>query len=285
VRWGVEQRLEFIEFRLYWEGRINRADIMEHFGVSVPQASKDLSLYQEKAPGNLVYDKSEKRYCASEEFRNVFLKPDADRYLMQLRTVANSTAMPQETWLSTVPAVDSMPVPHRRVDADVLRLLLEAVRRHRALKIRYQSMNAERPEPMWRWISPHAFGNDGLRWHVRAYCHIDRKFKDFLLSRCLDAKEDAAPGAQPDQDIYWNNFFDVVLVPNPMLSKEQQRVIAQDYMMTNGRITVSVRKALLYYFRKRLRLDVANALDNHHEIPVIVANLKAFEAALAEAMA
>jgi hypothetical protein len=285
VRWGVEQRLEFIEFRLYWEGGINRADIMEQFGVSVPQASKDLSLYEEKAPGNLVYDKSEKRYCASEEFRNVFLKPDADRYLTQLRTVADSTVMPQETWLSTAPTVDSTPVPHRRVDVDVLRLIVEAIRRHRALKVRYQSMNAKRPEPMWRWISPHAFGNDGLRWHVRAYCHIDRKFKDFILSRCLDAKGDDEAGAPPDRDVHWNKFFDVVLVPNPMLSEEQQKVIAQDYSMANKRVTVPVRNALLYYFRRRLRLDVANGLDNHHEKPVIVANLKAFEAALAEAMA
>ena len=37
MRWGVEKRLEFIEFRLYWEGGINRADITEQFGVSVPQ--------------------------------------------------------------------------------------------------------------------------------------------------------------------------------------------------------------------------------------------------------
>jgi hypothetical protein len=28
-----------------------------------------------------------------------------------------------------------------------------------------------RPEPTWRRTSPHAFGNDGRRWHVRAYCH------------------------------------------------------------------------------------------------------------------
>lgn len=46
MRWGVEKRLEFIEFRLFWEGGINRADIMEQFGVSVPQASKDLSRFE-----------------------------------------------------------------------------------------------------------------------------------------------------------------------------------------------------------------------------------------------
>ena len=102
---------------------------------------------------------------------------------------------PEETWLSDMPETDAMPVPHRRVDVDVLRSLLAAVRRQRAIEILYQSMNPIRPEPTWRWITPHAFGNDGLRWHVRAYCHIDKKFKDFLLSRCLETRGDGDAGA------------------------------------------------------------------------------------------
>ena len=48
-RWGAERRLEFIEFCIYWEGAVNRADIMAHFNVSTPQASADLSLYQKNA--------------------------------------------------------------------------------------------------------------------------------------------------------------------------------------------------------------------------------------------
>jgi sugar (pentulose or hexulose) kinase len=40
---------------------------------------------------------------------------------------------------------------------------------------------------------------------------------------------------------------------------------------------------MLNYFRKRLRLDVADALDNPHEVPVVVANSDAYASALAEA--
>ena len=243
MRWSVEQRLEFIDFRLYWEGAINRSDIMEQFGVSVPQASKDLNLYENKAPGNLFYDKSAKRYLASAQFRAVFFKPDADRYLTQLRTVADHMVKPEETWLSTVPMAESMPVPHRLVNVSVLRSVLRAVRQQRALRVLYQSMNAARPEPMWRLISPHAFGNDNLRWHVRAYCHTDRRFKDFVLSRCLRADGGHEKGVPQDRDTYWNNFFDVVLVPNPLLSPDQQKVIALDYCMSEGRIRLSVRRA------------------------------------------
>ncbi len=32
IRWGTERRLEFIEFRIYWEGGIRRADLTETAG-------------------------------------------------------------------------------------------------------------------------------------------------------------------------------------------------------------------------------------------------------------
>ena len=147
--------------------------------------------------------------------------------------------------------------PHRRIDVAVLRDILTAIRERRSLEIRYQSMNVSRPAPEWRRITPHALGNDGLRWHVRAFCHIDQKFKDFILSRCLNARKIDAPGAVPEDDQLWHEHFAVQLAPNPTLSESQRGVIAQDYEMQGGHAEVLVRKALLYYFQKRLRLDVA----------------------------
>ena len=44
-----------------------------------------------------------------------------------------------------------------------------------------------------------------------------------------------------------------------------------------------VRKSFLYYFQKRLRLDVAEALDEPAETPVIIENKTAFDKALSEA--
>lgn len=285
LRWGVEKRLEFIEFRLFWEGGINRADIVDQFGVSVPQASKDLTLYEEKAPGNLHYDKSAKRYRAANDFKPVFMEPNAVSYLAHLRATTGPEIGSSEAWLAAAPDYDAMPLPHRRVDAAVLRDILTAIRESQSLEVLYQSMSANRPAPEWRRITPHALGNDGLRWHVRAFCHIDHKFKDFILSRCLKTREHRVPGAATDDDKLWHDRFIVALAPNPALSDSQQAIIAQDYEMKNGRAEVLVRKALLYYFQKRLRLDVTDEFDNPHEIPVVVANRAAFDAALAEAMA
>ena len=248
MRWGVEKRLEFIEFRLFWEGGINRADIMDQFGVSVPQASKDLTLYEENAPGNLAYDKSAKRYLAAEKFKPVFLNPDAGAYLAQLRAGSHPGDGLEESWLAAVPSFDTMPIPFRRVTVGVLRKVLATMRAHRDVEIKYQSMSDHRPDPEWRWITPHAFGNDGLRWHVRAFCHIDKKFKDFILSRCLEIRGESDPEAEPREDRFWHEKFKVTLVPNPKLSAPQRGVIAQDYEMQDGKIVVPVRMALLYYF-------------------------------------
>lgn len=283
LRWGVERRLEFIEFRLYWEGRINRSDLIEFFGVSVPQASKDLSQYQELAPGNIVYDKSGKRYLAADTFTPRFFTPDPDRYLSQLRLIAEQVISAEETWLLTSPNVDLMPIPHRRVDPSVLKSLVSAIREQRAAEIHYQSMNPKRPEPIWRGIVPHAFGSDGFRWHVRAYCHIEGKFKDFLLSRCLNCRITDNAEYTGEDDWLWQNFFEVLLEPNPKLAKSQRNIIANDYAMSNNKINIPVRRALLYYFQKRLRLDVADVLDDPNEVPLIIANKDAFNEALAAA--
>jgi hypothetical protein len=282
-RWGLGRRLEFIEFRLFWEGGVNRSDIVNAFGVSVPQASKDLALYQEQAPGNIQYDRSLKRYFGSTSFRPKFITIDSAGYLEQLnaRTISGVSA---DSWVSSNPSAEKLPLPQRRVLPDVLRILLECIRGEKSIEILYQSMSASRPDPKWRRISPHSFGNDGLRWHVRAYCHIDKKFKDFILSRCLDTKSPDAPEAVASDDKYWIRYFSVRLCPNPRLTASQREIIAQDFAMKNGEALVRVRCALLYHFNKRLRLDVADRFDNPGEAPVIVKNRDEFDGALLEAM-
>lgn len=280
LRWGVEQRLEFIEFRLFWEGGINRSDITDYFGVSVPQASKDLSQYQELAKDNIRYDRSEKRYFAADGFKPHFLKPDADRYLTHLQSIADGVLAPEESWLARVPASATLPLPRRHVDPDILRAVLETIRAGRALEIRYQSLSASRPKPIWRWITPHAFGYEGNRWHIRAFCHIDRLFKDFLLPRVLKTRETGDAEANPADDYVWHETTTVALKPHPGLNADQQQVVAGDYGMTNGQARIKVRLALLYYFLKRLGLDFAEEKRAPREQHLVLADAEPVRAAL-----
>lgn len=281
MRWGAEQRLEFIEFRAFWEGGVNRSDITDRFGVSTPQASNDLSQYRELAPTNLVYDASAKRYVATPEFAPRYLALSADRYLSQLRAKAEGVISLDETWIGVAPDAQAMPAPARRVDPQLLRDLLAVIREGASVEVWYQSMSPLRPDAEWRRITPHAFGSDGLRWHVRGFCHIDGVFKDFVLSRWRGLRAKGPAGAGPSADQDWTDTFGVKLAPNPALSASQQEAVAWEYDMPMGSVELSVRKALLYYLKKRLRLDLDHDLPS--ETPVVVANREAFETALASA--
>jgi hypothetical protein len=253
LNWGVERRLEFIEFRLFWEGGVNRADIIDMFAVSVPQASKDLTLYQERAPQNAIYDKSAKRYVAGENFEPCFLKPDPEGYLSQLRSVADGVLDRSDAWIGNPPAYGATPTPIRGVDPKILRSVLSAIRGAKAIEIRYQSLS--RPEPKWRWVDPHAIGFDGFRWHTRAHCEIDRTFKDFLLSRILETRGTRASEIDQSGDHGWHEEVVLEIGPHPELSETQKKVIALDYGMKSGRAHVRVRRAFLFYTLKRLGLD------------------------------
>ncbi len=253
LRWGVERRLEFIEFRLFWEGHVNRSDLMEQFGISVNQASADLNRYIGFAPENMVYDRSARTYVRGREYVPQFLKPDASRYLAQLRSLADGIMDSDDTWIAGLPAHDAAPTPARGVNPVTLRSVVGAIRHSEAMEVKYQSLS--RPAPGWRWIAPHAIGFDGFRWHTRAFCETGGVFKDFLLSRILETRGVRTSGITADADKDWHEHVTLEIGPHPELSESQKKVIALDYGMRGGKAEIEVRRALLYYTLKRLGLD------------------------------
>lgn len=281
IRWGVEQRLEFIEFRLFWEGGINRGDIIEMFGVSVPQASRDLTMYQEVAPGNVDYDKSAKRYIPSQMFRPRFLRPDPGVYLSRLRVLGEGLSRPEELWVAHVPEIDIAVTPHRIIDTAILRSVLTAIRERRSLDVCYQSMNTMRPDPVWRRITPHAFGYDGFRWHTRAFCHLENRFKDFLLPRILEAGSFSNPVALGDKDTLWQEHVGIEISPHPQLTDSQKKVVAKDYGMADGSMILRVRHAMLFYVLKRLGLLGDPEKEDPRRQHIVVLNKEDVQSALA----
>lgn len=273
LRWGVERRLEFIEFRLFWEGHVNRGDLMGSFGVSVNQASTDLNRYLGMAPDNMSYDKSARTYIRGADFSPLFLKPDASRYLLQLRSLADGILDRADAWIGQLPSFDAAPTPTRGVDADTLRCIIAAIYRAESIEVKYQSLS--RREPRWRWIAPHAIGFDGFRWHARAFCLTDRSFKDFLLSRIIETRGNKVSEIGAEADIDWNEIVVLEIGPHPDLSETQQKVIALDYGMRGGKASISVRKALLYYSLRRLGLDTDHAARRPQDQQIVLLNQEA----------
>jgi len=253
MRWGVERRLEFIDFRLYWEGRINRKDITNFFGISIPQASADLRKYQQKAPKNIKYDKSGKFYFATKKFQPVFISPDSSDYLSQLRLISSGILKEEESFLGQVPCFDTTPNPARSVDSETLRIILRAINDKMSLEIEYQSMSRE--QPIWRRVVPHTLAYDGYRWHIHAYCYLRKTFRDFLFARVLNIRDLQPDDIDSSADARWHNFIEVKIAPHPGLTESQKRIIERDYEMENGFGIIKVRAALYFYLERHLRLD------------------------------
>ena len=270
LRWGVEQRLEFIEFRLFWEGHVNRSDVMEQFGLSVNQASSDLNRYISFAPDNMTYDKSARTYVRGPGFKSVFGKLDAGRYLAQLRSLEEGLLDRDDCWTTDLPAFGSTPTPARGVHPETLRAVVGAIRRTEAIEINYQSLS--NPEPRWRWIAPHAIAFDGFRWHARAFCMTDDCFKDFLLSRMLKVRGTAEAVTTAAEDADWHSEVTLEVGPHPELSETQAKVIALDYGMQDGKAEIKVRRALLYYTLKRLGLDTDPSARKPQDQQIVLLN-------------
>ena len=272
LRWGVERRLEFIEFRLFWEGQVNRSDLIDAFGISVNQASTDLNRYLGMVPNNMTYDKSARTYVRGSVFSPLFLKADASRYLSQLRSVAVGILDRSDAWIGQFPSYDAAPTPVRSVNAKTLRSVVAAIRLSKAIEIKYQSLS--RPEPRWRWVAPHAIGFDGFRWHARAFCETDQTFKDFLLSRILETRATRLSDVTLEPDTDWQEQVILEVGPHPDLSDTQKKVIALDYGMRGGKAQIPVRRAFLYYALKRLGLDTDPAARRPQEQQIVLLNRK-----------
>ncbi len=274
VKWSQERRLQFIDFRLQWEGRINRKHVTEFFKISVPQASADLALYQQLMPDNMRYDTSTRMYVAKQEFMPRSDTSGARQYLSQLLALHRGILTSEETFLSFTPPMESVPLPARSLEPKVLFPLVQAIAECGKLMVKYQSI--ARDEVPARFISPHAFGYDGIRWHVRAYCETRQGFRDFVLGRILSAGQPVASDVRSSDDVDWHRYVDLVLKPDPSLTPAQRRGIELDYAMKNGTSTVTCRKAMLFYTLRTLNFEI-DGRPRNGEKQLVIANLAEIE--------
>ena len=247
-------RLRAIELLAYWEGRLVTNKLISWFGVSRQQASADIKRYMANHnPDSLVHDPSVKAYVTKPGFRPVLTKGHINEYLdMVSGLVSDSMAV----ILDAGNNLTSVQLPDRAVRPEVLREVMKACRSSSSLKILYASMS----NPIWneRIISPHSIVYSGFRWHVRAYCHKNNEFRDFLLSRFdRTPKPVEITAPPPEEDEQWQESITLTLIPNSRLTETQKALVEKDYGMPDGRLQLSVRKALAHYTLQRYQAAIS----------------------------
>lgn len=240
--WSERQRLEFVERLLFWKGAINRRDLVAAFGISAPQATNDLVTYSTLAAGNCSYNVRTKRYEATGQLRPILIQPD---FLRDVRKLGSAV------WPSLeVDFFREAIVPQRTHQIEIAQMLCRAAHAGQSIEVSYFSVQSG--GETWRRISPRAFASDGLRVHVRAYCHRNDAFRDFVLGR-MSAVRDVGTCPFTDRvDAAWQESVAMEIVPNPELKPLQRRGLELDYGMDDGRLVLKVPKAMRIYTARRL---------------------------------
>ncbi|TKB50477.1 WYL domain-containing protein [Ferrimonas sediminicola] len=253
IKWDQQLRFRHIEVVALWEGRLTTRHLCQTFGIGRQQASRDINHYLSLAPTALKYDTRLKGYKPSPYFKPRFSQGDFGEYLQLLKQQRQLTESGFE--LLEVRSADTELVipPQRQVDPAVVRQLLTAARTATRVRLLYASIATGNIGE--RVFVPHTLVHDGYRWHLRGYCEQAQHYLDLVLSRLRGQPKLLYPSDHTQaQDAKWNRWVRVTLEPNPQFSDAQREVIAIDYGMEGGELTLTTREALLDYHLRRLQI-------------------------------
>ena len=260
LKWVNRQRLQYIEIMAFYTGVVSRSDIARTFGLSDAAATKDLNLYNQIAPDNLIYKHSVFGFIPSERFEAVIADLTPQACLPMIANNLTIVGGAETQHLVYGIPVEPLPLPTRLPTQNILAQIFRATKHHKKLRVEYLSLSDRHDDQdavnQQRIIEPHALINTGIRWHVRAYNEETFDFRDFVLSRIHEATVLNEPAeSSPEFDDSWVEMVTVQLTPHPKLSERKRKSLLLDYAAKGEIIELNVRGSLLGYLLQRLSVD------------------------------
>ncbi len=255
IKWATRQRLQYIELMAYYTGVVTRSDVAKAFAISDAAATKDLKFYGEIAPENLIYKHTVFGFVPTDSFQEIFADLSPETVLPMIEANLTVAGGPEKETVVFGITAEGLPLPSRLPAKQVLAQLTRAIHNKKKLRVKYRSLS-NRTNNEERIIEPHSLVNTGFRWHVRAYNEETYDFRDFVLSRFVEAKElNAKAESSADYDDDWVEMVTLQLSPHPKLDEEKQKSLLIDYGSDQNIIELKVRRALIAYILQRLSVD------------------------------
>jgi WYL domain len=254
LRWGVQRRLEFIDFRLFWYGRFTRKGLTDTFGISAQQASADIQQYREWAGENLVYDPAQRIYLRAPTFSPKFMNDAAERYLLQAAAVKNDWMTKDNTWFEEMPLIEYVELRSKKTNSTILLRVLDAIRDNQQVKVKYASLTGS-PVSV-RTLAPHAMFYSMSKWYARCWSHEHNDFRDYNLNRIERIEAPVPCAVDRSLDYEWAQRINLKIIPNSRLPPEKRTAVAAEYSMTDGHLSVPCRLSMTFYLMNQYNLDM-----------------------------
>lgn len=246
------QRLMYIEHLACFDGMVNREDIKNKFGISAASATNDFSTYNGMAPDNLVYNIHRKCYEISNCFTPIY----------------DISALTDRIPLYTMPKLHK---PADKETIEKIAAISRAIQKIQALKITYSSAASGTTS---RQIIPVAFGDNLLRWHLRAYDRKRKKHIDFVINRIKKVEilegNTIEPHESRDKDQEWLSFIELKIKAHPYNLADKRH-----FDMGEEVRIVETRAAMAGYFLEIWNVDCSpNAELRGKQYQYVLSNLE-----------
>ncbi|WP_233219363.1 WYL domain-containing protein [Photobacterium sp. GB-3] len=246
LNYAQRERLVFIDFCLEYYGVVARADLVQQFQTGLASCSRDLTLYRELAPNNAELVHQTKQYVRTDNFTPLF-SHDADQALNQLIKRHGASLQGNDSQV----CFDAVRLTQPK--QSIVAALMRAIHNSQAIQCRYHSLSSGAGN---RTIVPHAIINNGHRWHVRAFDRKTNSFRDFVCSRFTKVENSATPPKTNESsnfDDAWNTIINLEIGAHPQI--KHPKAIELDYEMTQGKLKIEVRSALVGYLLTQWNVD------------------------------
>lgn len=279
ARWAVQRRLEFIDFRLFWSGRLNRSDLSQTFGVSAAQASADIARYDELASSSLEYDRTSKTYRRSPNFAPSLGRVAIEEHLLRIVAIEGGELDARRTWFDAPPPMEIATLGHPGVDPLALMRLLDAVRDGGEVEVRCARATDQADGGVR--ISPHAIFHCAGRWYARSWSGDHGEFRDQVIHGVQATASASRAEIDASLDFEWVHRIDLVIVPNPGLPPDRRAALAAEHVMKDGRLVRPCRLSVARLLAVGHNLDLEPGLLEAERQPLVLLNRDEVERARA----
>ena len=257
----VTRRYAYIETRLYWGEGLTATNLGEVFGIARQNAQAVITKYRSLYPDNIQYDASKKRHIMGTFFKPHYIRIEPEKYLEYVRGVdAISRYWAADDWNEVlIEDVERQLQPS--IKGKTVKLILSAIQNEKTVSILYHSNK----DKLQRTLSPHHLVYVNHRYHVRAYCHLEKAFLDFTLARMKSIKTSSIVWKVATDDHDWHQYFTYCFKINPELPEAVQSMLKIDYQLKEDQRCICSRKALKYYILRLIRKT-----HSEHKMPLWV---------------
>lgn len=253
-----QNRIKFIDFYLFFLGKVSRKELIDTFKISPAVATRDFSSYKDLfGHEGWILDTKSKSYVVEENF-----SPRFEHTFEDVITRLSGNKQFEIPLINQSLILCDLPPSLIKPKIDIFANISKALSLKKPLKITYHSVSSGESEKI---IIPLALVNDGFRWHIRAFDRPKNRFADFVITRISSAKilfsDHVREHEAISNDIDWNRIVELELKPHP--NRQQTETIEMDFgIQRNGSLKLNVRASNVGYVLQQWRVDCSS----NHEI-------------------